>query len=166
MRTQLTLVLTLSLAMVTAYAATPEAIKLDNQKTGASVVTGTCGPATVRITDTDKDPINEMGFHGSYSAIHVQSGKASLKISPDPDSGSGIYLQDRNRLHCITTSTGDKLLLAMYCYGRSCAPVDYRVIDASTAKVINKLNDMDECDAACAEKTLGVSLPATLRDQL
>ena len=44
--------------------------------------------------------------------------------------------------------------------------MDYRVIDTSTAKVINKLNDMDECDAVCAQKALGVSLPATLRDQL
>ena len=163
MRTQLTLALTLTLAIASAYAVTPEAIKLDNQKTVASVVTGTCGPATVRITDTEKDPINEMGFHGSYSAIHVQSGKASLKISPDPDSSSGIYLQDRNKLHCITTPTGAKLLLAMLCYARSCAPVDYRVIDTSTAKVINKLNDMDECDAACAQKALGTKLPVELQ---
>lgn len=163
MRTQLTLVLTLSLAMATAYAATPEAIKLDNQKTVASVVTGTCGPATVRITDTDKDPINEMGFHGSYSAIQIQSGKSSLSIGPDAPSGSPFYLADRNRLHCLSTPTGPKLVVVMYCYGRSCAPVDYRVIDASTAKVINKLNDIDECDAACAQKALGVPLPASLK---
>ena len=153
----------LTLAIGSAYAATPEAIKLDNQKTVASVVTGTCGPATVRITDTEKDPINEMGFHGSYSAIKIQSGKSNLTISPDPHSDTPFFLQDRNRLHCVSTPTGPKLVVVMFCYGSSCSSVDYRVIDPNTAKVINKLSDIDECDAACAQKALGVSLPSSLK---
>ena len=164
MRIHLTLALTLALAMATAYAATPEAIKFDNQKTVASVVTGACVPATIRISETQKDsPVDSTGFSGLYAAISIKSGKSSLIISPDPESGSTIFLQDRNKLHCVNTPTGPKLVLVMVCYARSCAPEDYRVIDANTAKVINKLNHMDECDAACAQKALGVPLPATLR---
>ena len=137
MRTPLSLVFSLSLLAVSANAGTSDAIKLDNQKTTGQAISGTCGSATVRILGAQKqDPINETGFHGSNAAIEIQSGKSSLKISPDTDSGSGIFLQDRNKLHCVSTPGGAKLLLAMYCYGTSCAPVDYRVIHPSTAKVI------------------------------
>lgn len=161
MRPPLSLLLSLSLLAVSAHAGTSDAIKLDNQKTTGQAISGTCGSATVRIMDAEKDsPADSTGFSGLYSAITIQSGKSSLKISPDPDSGSTIFLQDRNKLHCVSTPTGPKLVLVMYCYARSCAPVDYRVIDANTAKVIHKLNDMNECDAACAQKALGTTLPA------
>ncbi len=162
MRTRLGLLFALSLSGVAAATGAYQVVKLDNQKAAGGGVSGTCGPATIRISDIDKDPIDSRGFSGSYAAITIQSGKASLTISPDPDSGSTIFLQDRNKLHCVSTPGGPKLVLAMYCDGRSCAPVDYRVIDPSTAKVINKLDNMDECDAPCAQKALGASLPPGL----
>ena len=163
MHPRLSMLLSLSLLATSANAGTLDAIKLDNQKTTGQAITGTCGPATVRILDAEKDrPADSTGFSGLYSTINIQSGKSSLKISPDTDSGSGIFLQDRNKLHCVSTPTGPKLILAMYCYGRSCAPVDYRVIDPSTAKVINKLDNMDECDAQCARQTLGIAVPPAL----
>lgn len=166
MRTTLGLLLSLSLSVSAAAAGTSQAIKLDNQKTGGQTISGTCGPATVRISDAEKEsPVNSMGFDGSYAAITIQSGKSSLIISRDPNSDSGIFLQDRSKLHCVSTPTGPKLILATYCFARYCTPVDYRVIDPNTAKVIHKLNDMNECDAACAQKALGVPLPEELADR-
>lgn len=167
MRTQLSLLLALSLSTFAAHAGTAEVIKLDNQKTTGNLVSGTCGTATVKVTDASKDPDSPMdatGFSARYTAISVQSGKASLKISPDPESGSVVFLQDRNKLHCVSTPTGPKLLLSMICYARSCATLDYRVIDPATAKVISKQDNMEECDAVCARKALGVPVPAGLDD--
>ncbi len=168
MRNQLSLVLALSLSTVAAYAGTADAIKLDNQKTSGNLISGTCGTATVKVTDANKDPDSPMdatGFSARYTAISVQSGEASLKISPDPESGSVVFLQDRNKLHCASTPTGPKLILAMYCYARSCAPLDYRVIDTATAKVISKQDDMEECDAVCAESALGIRIPDALTSE-
>ena len=108
--------------------------------------------------------MDSTGFSALYTAIAIQSGKSVLKISPDPESGPKIFLQDRNKLHCVSTPSGPKLVLAMICYARSCAPIDYRVIDPNTLKVINKVDNMEECDAACAEKALGAKLPSSLRD--
>lgn len=159
MRTQLGLLLALCLSGVAAAASADQAVKLDNQKAGGGGVSGTCGAATIWISHIDNDPIDSRGFSGSYAAITIQSGNSSLTISPDPNTGSTIFLQDRNKLHCVSTPVGPKLVLAMYCDGRSCAPVDYRVIDTETAKVMNKLDNMDECDEACGKKALGVPLP-------
>lgn len=164
MRTPLILLVALSLSGFAAAAGADQTVKLENQKAAGGGVSGTCGAATIRISDIDKDPIDSRGFSGSYAAIAIQSGKSSLTISPDPNSGSAIFLQDRNKLHCVATPTGPKLLLAMICDARSCAPVDYRVIDPKTAKVINRLDNMDECDVACAQQALGAPLPTGLRE--
>lgn len=159
-----TLLIALSLALAPAYAATPNAIKLGNQNTVGATVSGTCGPASVRVIDAEKqDPINEAGFNGFNTVIEIQSGAASLTIDEKPHSGTPIYLQDRNKLHCVSTPTGPKLLVVMHCFGSRCASVDYRVIDPKTAKVISKQDDMDECNVACAQKALGAPVPANLK---
>lgn len=163
MRAQLSLLLALTLssgASASAGTSTPHPVQLDNQKTVGQAVTGTCGSATVKVSDTAEDnPMDLSGFSGSYSAISINSGKSTLTISPQTDSGSGIFLQDRNKLHCVSTPAGPKLVLFMICYARSCAPIDYRVIDPRTAKVVSKQDSMEECDKACAEKILGTAIP-------
>ena len=164
-RSLLPLSLLILTAPVYASAGSGQAIALENQKATAQSVSGSCGPAAIQIRDSEsgKDsPWTSTGFSGSYTAISIQSGKSVLKISPGPENVSGIFLQDRNKLHCVNTPSGPKLILAMFCYARACAPVDYRVIDPKTAKVINKLDNMEECDALCAQKALGVQLPANL----
>lgn len=165
MRTRLSLLLALSLSGVSAHAATPGAIKLENQKTNGQAISGTCGSATVKVSDTAEDgPMDSSGISGSHGEISIQSGKSTLTISPQTDSGTGIFLQDRNKLHCVSSPTGLKLVLVMTCYARSCAPVDYRVIDPKTAKVISQQDHMDECDEVCAKKALGAELPPDLAD--
>jgi hypothetical protein len=164
MRARLALLAALFLSVVCAYAGTPDPVKLDKQKKVGKTISGTCGLATVQISDPEmEDPINSAGVSAN-TAITIKSGKSALKISPDPSNASNIFLQDRNKVHCVSTPAGPKLLLALVCDGRSCAPIDYRVIEPSTAKVINKLVNMDECDEVCAEKALGLPLPARLRE--
>ncbi len=160
----LPLVLSILIAPVYAGVDNGQAIALENQNATVQSVSGTCGPAAIQIRSSEKDsPLISPGFSGSYTTISIQSGKSVLKISPDAENVSGIFLQDRNKVHCVRTPSGPKLILAMYCHANACAPVDYRIIDAKTAKVINKLDNMDECDARCAQIALGVQLPASLR---
>jgi hypothetical protein len=163
MRASLITALLILSASASAGGSEPQPIKLENQKADGQSVTGTCGPAAIKVTGMETgDAMAFSGFSGLTTTIAIQSGSSSLKISPDPDSGSNIFLQDRNKLHCVTTPSGPKLILAMYCYGRSCAPVDYRVIDPKTTKVISKQDNMEECDAVCARKALGAPVPSEL----
>lgn len=164
-RAYLPLVLVTLIAPTYAGAGNEQVIQLENQTTAGRLISGTCGIATIQITDAEKDsPIEPTGFSALYTAMTIRSGKSVLRISPDPESASKIFLQDRNKVHCVSTPSGPKLVLAMICYGRSCAPIDYRVIDPKTVKVINALTSMDECDDVCAENALGVALPASLRE--
>jgi hypothetical protein len=163
MRAPLITALLVLSASASAGGSKPQPIKLENQKATGQSVTGTCGPAVVKVTGLEAgDAMASSGFSGLTATISIQSGNSTLMISPDPDSGSNIFLQDRNKLQCVITPSGPKLILAMYCYGRSCAPVDYRVIDAKTAMVISKQDKMDECDAVCARKALGAPVPSEL----
>lgn len=57
---------------------------------------------------------------------------------------------------------GLRLVLVRYRFARYCAPVDDRVIDPATAKVISRQSADDECDARCAEKALGTNLSEDL----
>lgn len=152
----------LALALTTGFAANaspPTGVALEQQKSQGSSISGSCGPAQLKVNGVQPDTLI-----GPEGAIRITSGKSSLTIGPGAKGNSGIYLQDRNKLHCLSTPTGPKLVLALYCDGRSCAPVDYRVIDPSTAKVIGRLSSMDECDAKCATKALGTEIPMSLRD--
>jgi hypothetical protein len=88
-------------------------------------------------------------------------GATTLNIGPEAHGDSGIFLQDRNELHCLSAGKGPMLLLVMHCDGRSCPTVDYRVIDPKAAKVISVQSAMDECDVDCAKKTLGMQVLQT-----
>lgn len=165
MRNAISLLVAFALSGAAAAGSSDQAVKLEQQKSNAGTVSGMCGPASVGISNINQDaPVDATGFSGLHTVITIGSGKSRLTIGPVPEAGSTIFLQDRNKLHCMGTPNGPKLVLAMICYGRSCAPVDYRVIDPKTAKVINRLDNMDECDTACAEKALGVALPSSLRE--
>lgn len=161
--------LTLSLPILAAPPApaggrpSPSAIRLDNLQISGAAATGQCGPATVEIDGLEARSGELKQMHiASSGKVVVRAGSARLVIGADGE--SGIFLQDENKLHCVDTPKGRRLVLASYCFGRSCVPVDYRVIDPKTAKVLGKLNNMDECDRTCAEKALGQRLPADLAE--
>jgi hypothetical protein len=139
----------------------PSGIRLDNLRISGAKATGQCGPATVEVTGLEARSGEPKQMHiASSGKVVVRAGSARLVIGADGQ--SGIFLQDENKLHCVDTAKGHSLVLASYCFGRSCAPVDYRVIDPKTAKVLGKPNAMDECGSACAQSALGRKLPAEL----
>lgn len=153
----------LFLLCTTAHAG--QGVQLDGLSVAGSTAAGTCGKATVRVQGTD--PSNPYGVDGLIPAngiINIRGEKATLTIGGE--AASGIYLQDQNKLHCLTSPRGPRLVLASYCFGRDCAEVDYRVIDPATARVISRQTSMEECDEACAEKALGMKLPTELGPQL
>lgn len=158
------IILLLICAASTAGAAPPNAaqertgIRLDALKITGYAATGTCGPARIEIQGLDADnPHETRGLVSSQGMITVRNGKASLTIGGE--ASSDIFLQEQNKLHCLPTPTGPRLVLAGYCFARFCAPVDYRVIDPTHVRVISRQNADNECDAQCAEKALGAKLP-------
>ena len=143
---------------------TPQAatgIRLDALKVSGHMATGACGPARIEIQGLDADnPHETRGLVSSQGMITVRNGKASLTIGGEVS--SDLFLQEQNKLHCLPTPTGPRLVLAGYCFARFCAPVDYRVIDPTNVRVISGQNPDNECDAKCAEKALGAKLPEAL----
>ena len=165
---RLPLFIALSLTSLLAYASDTSAgrgVELEHLKVSGSSITGTCGSATIRISGIEVDPASQASFVGPQGAISLVSGKTSLTIGPGPEGNAKIFLQDRNKLHCLSTPKGPRLILAMYCFARACALLDYRVIDPATAKVVSKQDGMEECDQACARKALGTAMPSSLVEE-
>ena len=164
---RLPLFLALSLTSLLSYATDTSAsrgVELEQMKASGSSITGACGAATVKVSGVEVDPTTLGSFIGPEGVISLASGRTSLTIGPGPEGNAKVFLQDRNKLHCLTTPKGPRLILSMYCFARSCAPVDYRVIDPATAKVVSNQDGMDECDQACAGKALGLVVPLVLRE--
>ena len=160
-------ILLLLCAASTVVAAPPNAaqertgIRLDALKVSGHSATGTCGPARIEIQGLDAYNLHETrGLVSSQGMITIRNGKASITIGGDVS--SDIFLQDQNKLHCLPTPTGPRLVLAGYCFARFCAPVDYRVIDPTNVRVVSRQNADNECDAQCAAKALGAKLPEAL----
>lgn len=167
-----TLLATALLLTLPALAAPPQAngtlpasagIRLDQMQVSGSAATGRCGSAEVKLQGIEPDPHAPGQTRiSSQGNISVRSGRASLNIGSDDQ--ATIYLQDHNKLHCVDTANGRRLVLATLCFARYCTPVDYRVIDPSTAKVVGMPKGSEECDRTCAEKALGQRLPEDLVD--
>ena len=140
-------------------------IRLDALKVSGHTATGTCGPAKIEIQGVDADnPHETRRLISTQGSITIRNGKSSLAIGGEIT--SEIFLQDQNKLHCLPTPKGPRLVLARYCFARFCAPVDYSVIDPAAVKVVSRQNADDECNARCAEKALGVQLPEDLDSAL
>lgn len=143
----------------------PQGVILEHAKFDGATATGSCGPAKITITGVETETAyRTKHLIGSSGTITIRAGKATLSIGADGN--AGIFLQDQNRLHCVSTPSGQRLVLVSDCFGRGCAPVDYRVINPATAKVISRQNSADECDEACAQKALGSKLPESLGELL
>ena len=128
-----------------------------------SSATGRCESAEIKVQGIEPDPHAPGQTRiSSQGKITVVSGSASLNIGSEDQ--ATIYLQDHNKLHCVDTAKGWRLVLATVCFARYCTPVDYRVIDPSTAKVVGMPKGLEECDRAGAEKALGQRLPEDLVD--
>ncbi len=162
-----TLLLALLCGASTVVASPPSAtqqrtgIHLDALKVSGHTATGACGPAKIEIQGLDADnPHKTRGLISSQGIITIRNGNALLTIGGDVN--SDIFLQDQNKFHCLPTPKGPWLVLASYCFARYCAPVDYRVIDPLTVRVISRQDADGECDVRCAEKALELKLPESV----
>lgn len=156
------------LTNISAYATTPApagGVALEQQTMSGASVSGTCGRAVVHISGVERDPTTG-GLHiASSGALSIVSDR-ELLVGPGPEGNTGVFLQDRNKIQCLHTPAGPRIILAMYCDGRACAPVDYRIIDANTAEIVSAPDQADECDARCARMALGVSVPKELAETI
>lgn len=140
-----------------------DGIQLDGFTLSGGAATGTCGPAQVHIQGVDAASSDTVsGLIPAEGVIIIRVDRASLTIGGE--AARGIFLQDENKLHCLPTPRGPRLVLASYCFGRDCALVDYRVIDPATVGVVSEQTAAEECDEGCAERALGMALPADLRE--
>lgn len=152
-----------TLLLLSAAVHAGEGVRLDGFSTVGGKATGTCGKAVIQIQGmAPANPSDGGNLIPSHGVITIKGEKATLTIGGE--STSGIYLQDQNKLHCLASPKGSRLVLASYCFGRDCAEIDYRVIDPATARVVSQQTPADECDEVCAERALGTAMPKVLRE--
>lgn len=140
--------LTLSIA-----ASAGEPVVLQNLKSQGTTATGQCGVAKVSVAGLGPDYIEFGG------RVEITSGANKVSLSGE----QAPFFQDANRIACLETPKGPMLVVKATCFGTSCIPDDFRVIDPMTAKVVSKGTEEDGCNTACAEKALGKRLPENLR---
>ena len=144
-----------------AHAMPPSGIVLDDLQVSSSSAQGKCGASAVSISDVSvQNPSGERNLISLNSEITLRQGGRSLVVAGEAPQ-TGFYLQDMNRLHCLVTPKGPRVLVGAYCLARMCVPADYIVIDPATLKVLSKPVG-DACEEDCAEKALGMPLPASL----
>jgi hypothetical protein len=144
-----------------AYAAPPSGIVLDDLKVSKGAATGMCGPAHVAISDVSpQNPSGERNLVGINAQITMSLNGRSIQVAGENPS-TDYYLQDQNRLHCLATPKGPRVLVGGYCLARLCVPADYIVVDPNTLKVLSKPVE-GACEEDCAKKALGIPLPRDL----
>jgi len=140
-------------------------IVLENATFDSHNASGSCGPAQIEITGVDADNTTDTPrlIRDYGASVRIQSAGKTLVIG---DGGDGsVLVQNQNKLHCVTTPSGPRLVVAAHCFSNYCLPISYTVIDPATLRVISQ--DVDgECDEQCASKALGAPLPADLSSPL
>lgn len=138
---------------LTSMAAAGEPVQLEGRKLTAQAATGTCGVASVKVSGIDGEWISSGGL------IDIESKANSLRIGAQQHA----FMEDRNVVACVLSTSGPKVLLLAYCDARECPPSNYYVIDPATARIETTV-EYGECPLACAEAALGVRLADHLRD--
>lgn len=118
-------------------------------------LTGRCGAALLKIEGATHDP--DIGYDfDSQSSLTATVGKRALR------SGTDFELDEHNEIACLTTPKGPRLVVAAWCGGTSCPPVQYQIVDAIGGKMLTKADWDRPCDKACAERALGEAPPKGL----
>lgn len=160
-----TMLACLLLAPVSVLAQAPTGIELEGASFNGQHASGTCGPAKIEISGVDADNPHQTRrlIPGYGASVRIQSAGKSLVIG---DGGDGsVALQNQNMVHCVPTPSGSRLVVAAYCFSNYCLPISYTVIDPASLRILSKPID-GECNADCAAKALGTTLPASLSSPL
>lgn len=130
-------------------------LKVDKEK-----AYGTCGPAKITVEGlTQSDASGHSNVIAPEGSISVRTASKVLRLGQSEP----FFLQDRTMLACMDTPKGKRLVVATFCDGRSCEPVEYAIVDPSNADLLSPRNGIS-CTSECAVKLIGDRLPAPLHE--
>ena len=153
-----TLFLALVVASFPAHAG--NGVQLDRFQLSGTGATGSCGKAVITLEGiTQSDANGHANVISPGGLVSIEAGAKTLNIGR----AEPFFLQDRTMLACLDTAKGKRLVVATFCDGRSCQPVEYLVLDPSKPVLPTQVRP-EGCSLRCAEKVLGVRVPAPLRD--
>ncbi|MGO4330541.1 hypothetical protein AB4Z48_31860 [Cupriavidus sp. 2TAF22] len=122
----------------------------------ATNFTGACGGAVVRVMGVTSTSGNHFGIDLDAGVVIVRQAGKEIALR-DP-------LSDQNAIACVPTAIGDRLLIASACAGSSCPDnFTYYVIDPRRLLILVPRKAAETCDERCAERVLGVKVPASAR---
>lgn len=137
-----------------------EGVQLDTLTVKADTAQGTCATARLDISGlSQSDASGHRHVITPQGSLNVRSGQRTLRVGQ----AEPFFLQDRTMIACVPTPQGKRLVVATFCDGRGCEPVEYLLIEPASAQVLAP-TEGKPCTRACAEKLLGARLPSPLRD--
>lgn len=148
------------LALVPLAAAADNGLQLAEVNVQGQTAAGSCGAAKVSVqglTQTDASGHANIIVPNGSIAVHV--GSKTIRLGQ----AEPFFLQDRSVLACVNTPLGKRLVVATFCDGRSCEPVEYLIVDPAQGKVLAP-SGSSSCTLSCAERQLGGSPPLPLRE--
>jgi len=118
--------------------------------------TGSCGGAVIRVMGVTSTVGNQFGIDSDAAVVIVRQAGKELSLRD--------MLSDHNAVACVTTSTGDKLLIGSACGGSACPDsFSFVVVDPKRVQTLAPRKPTESCDERCAEKALGAKIPASMR---
>lgn len=120
-------------------------------------VSGKCGTAAVRFSNVRQVDGELAATDQSSLTIHGVKGTLA---TGERDS---FFLDSANELACLATPKGPMLILAAWCTASQCPEVNYQIIDTATMRQLTFYDWDKPCTRACAEKALGMKVPAALQ---
>lgn len=125
--------------------------------------TGSCGSSIVRVLGVTNVVDNFYAVEQDAGKIIVRSGSAKDLVLT---SESGV-LSDHNGVECVSTKSGNRLLIWSNCSGSSCGDdFSFYVIDPERLVFLAPKDPRkDQCDEKCASKVLGNNLPQKINSR-
>lgn len=127
-------------------------------------VTGSCGNSIIRILGITKafDNVYITDSDGGKIIIRASASK-ELTISP-----SDGVLSDFNGMACVSSKTGESLLIWSNCSGSACGDnYHFYVIDPNRLTYLAPKKPQNKlCDAECASLVIGSNLPQEINSGL
>jgi hypothetical protein len=126
-------------------------------------VTGSCGTSIVRV-------LGVKNVAGNFYGIDLDAGKIIIRSGPTKElvlsSSSGV-LSDHNGVACVSTKSGNRLLVWSNCSGSTCGDnFSFFVIDPERLTFLAPKDPRKgQCDAKCASQLLGNQLPQKINSQ-
>ena len=128
-------------------------------------VSGYCGSAVVRLIGVDPDGYGTKFDTDGRIIVRTHAGGKLKELDLNT---TNWILSDHNRVRCVPTRNGNRLVVWSNCAGSACGDDgSYAIIDVDRGTILKPNLDTkpgqafvpapkEMCDAACAERLLGV----------